>query len=44
MAPLSWPYNGWMVTHNHHHAYTNNLDKDHLWHPLMKETVTKLCM
>lgn len=44
MAPLSWPYNAWLVTHNHHHAFTNNLEKDHLWHPLMKDTVAGLCM
>eukprot|EP00128_Syssomonas_multiformis_P017135 Colp12_sorted_trinity150504_noHs@28627 len=39
-APLAWPYNSWLLTHNHHHAHTNNLQRDHLWKPL-RPTIDK---
>ncbi|KNC82503.1 hypothetical protein SARC_05203 [Sphaeroforma arctica JP610] len=39
MAPLGWTYHGWRITHNHHHAYTNQINKDHLWSPLDHEMV-----
>ena len=42
MMPLMFPYNGWDMTHTHHHTHANNLDKDHLWKPLMKEEVSKM--
>jgi len=42
MMPLIFPYNGWEMTHNHHHATANNLGKDHLWRPLRREDVEKM--
>jgi len=42
MSPLLFPYGGWEHTHNHHHAYANNLDKDFLWKPLTVEEVNKM--
>jgi len=42
MMPLLFPYNGWELTHNHHHQTANNLDKDHLWKPLKKEEIDKM--
>jgi omega-6 fatty acid desaturase (delta-12 desaturase) len=42
MSPLLFPYNGWEVTHNKHHAHANNLDRDHLWKPLRKEELAKM--
>lgn len=42
MSPLLFPYKGWEHTHNHHHAYANNLDKDFLWRPLTKEELAKM--
>jgi len=42
MMPLLFPYNGWELTHNHHHQTANNLDKDHLWKPLTKEELDKM--
>eukprot|EP01134_Creolimax_fragrantissima_P008212 CFRG8212T1 len=41
LAPLGWPYQAWLISHNHHHAYTNQLEKDHLWSPLNHEMVAK---
>jgi len=42
MMPLAFPYNGWEVTHNHHHAFANHMSKDELWKPLRKEEVDKM--
>jgi len=42
MMPLLFPYNAWELTHNHHHATANNLEKDHLWRPLRKESLAKM--
>jgi omega-6 fatty acid desaturase (delta-12 desaturase) len=42
MMPLVFPYNAWDMTHSHHHAHANNLGKDHLWKPLMREEVSKM--
>jgi len=42
MMPLLFPYNGWELTHNHHHQTANNLDKDHLWKPLTKAEIDKM--
>jgi len=42
MMPLLFPYNAWELTHNHHHATANNLEKDHLWRPLRREDVNKM--
>jgi len=42
MMPLIFPYNGWELTHNHHHAFANHLGKDHLWRPLKQEQVKKM--
>jgi len=42
MMPLIFPYNAWEMTHSHHHAHANNLDRDHLWKPLMREKVSKM--
>jgi len=42
MTPLLFPYNAWEHTHNHHHTYANNLDKDFLWKPLTNEEVSKM--
>lgn len=41
-APLAFPYNGWELTHNHHHAFANHIDKDHLWRPIKKEELEKM--
>ena len=43
MSPLSWPYHGWLNSHNHHHSYTNLIGKDHLWTPLFPEFIDKCC-
>jgi len=42
MMPLAFPYNGWELTHNHHHAFSNHMSKDELWRPLRKEDVEKM--
>jgi len=42
MSPLLFPYGAWEHTHNHHHTYANNLDKDFLWKPLTDESVKKM--
>jgi len=42
MSPLLFPYGAWEHTHNHHHTYANNLDKDFLWKPLTKEELQKM--
>lgn len=42
MIPMCFPYNGWEVTHNNHHAYANNLQRDHLWRPFKREEVEKM--
>jgi len=42
MTPLLFPYNCWEYTHNHHHTYANNLDKDFLWRPLKRCDVDKM--
>eukprot|EP01125_Pyxidicula_operculata_P001643 TRINITY_DN11487_c0_g1_i1.p1 TRINITY_DN11487_c0_g1~~TRINITY_DN11487_c0_g1_i1.p1 ORF type:complete len:349 (-),score=58.86 TRINITY_DN11487_c0_g1_i1:75-1076(-) len=42
MMPLMFPYNGWELTHNHHHQFANNLDKDHLWKPAKREEINKM--
>jgi len=42
MMPLVFPYNGWELTHNHHHKVANNIEKDHLWRPLKREEVNKM--
>jgi len=42
MMPAIFPYNGWEITHNHHHAYANHLEKDHLWKPYTREQVAKM--
>jgi len=42
MMPLFFPYSGWELTHNHHHAFANNIDKDHLWRPIKKEEIEKM--
>jgi omega-6 fatty acid desaturase (delta-12 desaturase) len=42
MMPLIFPYNGWELTHNHHHTFANHLGKDHLWRPLKQEEVKKM--
>jgi len=42
MTPLLFPYGAWEHTHNHHHTYANNLDKDNLWKPLVEDDVKKM--
>jgi len=42
MSPLLFPYGGWELTHNNHHAHANNLDRDHLWKPLRPEEIAKM--
>jgi len=42
MMPLAFPFNGWEMTHNNHHAHANNLERDHLWRPLKKDEVSKM--
>jgi len=42
MMPLVFPYNGWELTHNHHHQTANNLEKDHLWRPLLRSEIQKM--
>jgi len=42
MMPLVFPYNGWELTHNHHHATANNLKHDHLWRPLRREDLQNM--
>jgi len=42
MMPLVFPYNGWELTHNHHHQTANNIDKDHLWRPLLRSDLDKM--
>jgi len=44
MMPLLFPYNGWELTHSHHHTYANNLEKDHLWRPLEDKEVEKMSL
>ncbi|KJH72049.1 fatty acid desaturase [Aliterella atlantica] len=34
MLPLIYPFHSWRIKHNHHHAYTNNLDRDNAWRPI----------
>ena len=43
MSPLLWPYHSFMNSHNHHHAYTNQIGQDHVWEPLMPEFVDTCC-
>jgi len=42
MMPLAFPYNGWELTHNHHHQTANNMEKDHLWRPLTRSQIEKM--
>lgn len=34
LLPLLYPYHGWRITHDRHHAYTNNADLEEAWLPL----------
>lgn len=37
MMPLIYPFHSWRIKHNHHHAYTNNLEQDNAWRPITPE-------
>ncbi|WP_009634267.1 fatty acid desaturase [Synechocystis sp. PCC 7509] len=37
MMPLIYPFHGWRIKHNHHHAYTNHLEQDNAWRPITPE-------
>ena len=37
MAPLIYPFEPWRLKHNVHHAFTNMLEDDTAWHPVMRE-------
>jgi omega-3 fatty acid desaturase (delta-15 desaturase) len=41
-APLLVPYNGWRITHRHHHQYHNDIDRDHSWRPFGAEALDAL--
>jgi hypothetical protein len=41
-APLLYPFEPWRIKHNQHHAFTNKLDDDTAWHPVMKEEVAEM--
>lgn len=34
MLPLLYPFHGWRVHHNQHHAYTNHVKLDNAWRPI----------
>lgn len=34
LLPLLYPYHGWRITHNRHHAHTNDADLEEAWCPL----------
>lgn len=38
-APLLYPFEPWRIKHNQHHTYTNKLEDDTAWHPVMKNEV-----
>ena len=33
MMPLIYPFHGWRIMHNFHHAHTNELEVDNAWRP-----------
>lgn len=37
MMPLIYPFHGWRIQHNYHHAHTNKMDEDNAWHPTTPE-------
>ena len=41
-APLLYPFEPWRIKHNQHHAFTNKLEQDTAWHPVMKEEVADM--
>ena len=41
-APLLYPFEPWRIKHNQHHQYTNKLEDDTAWHPVMKEEVADM--
>ena len=41
-APLLYPFEPWRIKHNQHHAFTNKLEDDTAWHPVMKEEVADM--
>jgi acyl-lipid omega-6 desaturase (Delta-12 desaturase) len=41
-APLLYPFEPWRIKHNQHHAFTNKLEDDTAWHPVMKEEAKDL--
>lgn len=41
-APLLYPFEPWRIKHNQHHAFTNKLEDDTAWHPVMKSEATDM--
>jgi omega-3 fatty acid desaturase (delta-15 desaturase) len=41
-APLMVPFNGWRISHRHHHQYHNDVDRDHSWRPSVAKNVDRL--
>jgi acyl-lipid omega-6 desaturase (Delta-12 desaturase) len=41
-APLLYPFEPWRIKHNQHHAFTNKLQDDTAWHPVMKDEAADL--
>lgn len=41
-APLLYPFEPWRIKHNQHHAFTNKLEDDTAWHPVMKSEAADL--
>jgi acyl-lipid omega-6 desaturase (Delta-12 desaturase) len=35
--PLIYPFHGWRIMHNRHHAFTNKMDVDNAWQPWRPE-------
>lgn len=34
LLPLFYPFHGWRVSHNRHHAYTNHAQREEAWKPM----------
>jgi omega-6 fatty acid desaturase (delta-12 desaturase) len=34
LLPLLYPFHGWRIKHNQHHAFTNQMEMDNAWRPL----------
>lgn len=37
LLPILYPFHGWRIKHNQHHAFTNQIEMDNAWRPLSPE-------